>query len=103
MDKDSAGTGTRPVVHGLPVPGPDDEESSSAPSIPSFASLRDTRRRSPADVLMSGQDVAVEPEPPAPRPRDTRPPEWADLWHLGVQAARWCLWQPVAMARRLLC
>jgi hypothetical protein len=103
MDADSPATGPGPVIRGLPVPAPDDEKSSSAPSIPSFASLRDTRKRSPADLLVSRQDAAVEPVPPSPRPVATRPPEWADLWHLGLRVARWCVRQPLATARRLLC
>jgi hypothetical protein len=102
MDKDSPRSEPGPVVHGLPTPGPDEGKSFPAPAIPSFASLRDVRKRSPADVLVSRQDVAEEPARPSPRPSDPRPPEWADLWHAGVRVVRWCLRQPVAMGRRLL-
>ena len=120
MDKDSTGNGPGPVARGLTVPAPEDQESRTAPSIPSFASLRDTRRRSPVDLLLSREDavveppppsprppaprldVAVEPAPPSPRPQATRPPEWADLWYLGLRVARWCMRQPLTTARRLL-
>jgi len=57
----------------------DDEESALASPIPSFASLRSGRRRSPADLLVSRQPAAVQPVPPSPRPGAARPPEWADL------------------------
>jgi hypothetical protein len=81
---------------------PDDEESALAPSMPSFASLRGGRRRSPADLLVSLQPVAVEPVLPARRPGAARPPEWADLWHLGLRVARWCVQQPITTVRRLV-
>jgi hypothetical protein len=81
---------------------PDDEECALAPSIPSFASLRSGGRRSPADLLVSLQPAAVEPLTPARRPAAARPPEWADLWHLGLQVARWCLQQPITTVRRLV-
>jgi hypothetical protein len=81
---------------------PDDEESALAPSIPSFASLRGGRRQSPADLLVSRQPAAVQPVPPSPRPEAARPPEWADLWHLGLRIARWCVQQPVTTVRRLI-
>ncbi|WP_104526314.1 helix-hairpin-helix domain-containing protein [Blastococcus atacamensis] len=90
-----------------PVPEADDEESPAAPSIPSFASLRDARRRTPVDLLLPPhpevREPAAEPaRPAAPRPVTPRPPEWADLWHLGLRVARWWLHQPVATVRRLL-
>jgi hypothetical protein len=69
---------------------PDDDQSAAAPTIPSFASLRGGPRRSPADALLY----------PAPSP--TRPPEWADLWLLGLQVARWCMQQPIRTVRRLI-
>jgi hypothetical protein len=81
---------------------PDDEESPLGPSIPSFASLRDGRRRSPADLLVPRQPAAVPPLPPSPHPRSASPPEWADLWHLGFRVARWCLLQPITTMRRLI-
>ena len=98
-----------PPMPGVPVPGapsrgraasvdtvarwnPEDEESVSAPPIPSFESLRAGGRRSPADVLLS-----------APSPAGTvAAPEWADLWRLGLRLARWCLRQPCTTMRRLV-
>jgi hypothetical protein len=79
----------------------DDEESALAPPIPSFASLRGGGRRSPADLLVSRQPAAVQPVPPSPRPGAAGPPEWADLWGLGLRVARWCL-QPITTVRRLI-
>lgn len=81
---------------------PGDEESALAPSIPSFASLRSGRRRSPADLLVSRPPAAVEPVAPSPRPGAVRPPEWADLWRLALRAARSCVRQPIAAVRRLV-
>jgi len=69
---------------------PDDEQSREAPAIPSFASLRGGARRSPADRLLY------------PEPAATRPPEWADLWLLGLRVARWCAQQPIRTVRRLI-
>jgi hypothetical protein len=80
----------------------DDEESALAPSIPSFASLRGGRRRSPADLLVSLQPVDVEPFSRVRRPAAARPPEWSDLWHLGLRVARWCVQQPITTVRRLV-
>ncbi|WP_147251521.1 DNA-directed RNA polymerase subunit alpha C-terminal domain-containing protein [Blastococcus sp. TBT05-19] len=80
---------------------PDDEDSPAAPSIPSFASLRDTSRRSPIDLLVPQQLPLPEPEP-ARTVAPPRPPEWADLWHLGLRVARWWLQQPARTVRRLL-
>jgi hypothetical protein len=101
MPNKSPRTGPGRVDGGLQVPGADDRESPSAPPIPSFASLRDARRRSPADLLVSGPPADVEqlPLPPSGPPR---PPEWADLWHLGLRVARWCVRQPLTTVRRLL-
>ena len=81
---------------------PDDEESPLAPSIPSFASLRSGRQRSAADLLVPRQPAPVQPVPLSPRPEVARPPEWADLWHLGLRVARWCVQQPIARMRRLI-
>ena len=78
-----------------------DDESPLAPSIPSFASLRGGRRRSAADLLVPRQPAIVPPGTLSPRPEVARPPEWADLWHLGLRVARWCLQQPIATVRRL--
>jgi hypothetical protein len=81
---------------------PDDEESALAPPIPSFASLRGGGRRSPADLLVSRQPEAVLPASPSPGPAAARPPEWVDLWYLGLRLARWCVQQPITTARRLI-
>jgi hypothetical protein len=72
------------------------------PPIPSFASLRGGGRRSPAGLLLSRQPAAVQPVPPWPRPGAARPPEWADLWRLGLRVARWCVQQPIRTAVRHL-
>ena len=81
---------------------PDDEESPLVPSIPSFASLRGGGRRSAADLLVPRQPAPVQPVPPPPRPEVARPPEWADLWALGLRVARWCVQQPITTMRRLI-
>ena len=79
----------------------DDEESALAPPIPSFASLRGGGRRTPADLLVPRQPGTGPPVPPAPRPASARPPEWADLWRLGLRVARWCVQQPITAVRRI--
>jgi hypothetical protein len=79
----------------------DDEESGLAPPIPSFASLRGGGRRSPADLLVSRQPETAQPVPSSPHPGAARPPEWADLWRLGLRVARWCVQQPITAVRRL--
>jgi hypothetical protein len=81
---------------------PDDEESPLTPSIPSFASLRGGRRRSAADVLVPRNPASVQPVASSPRPEVARPAEWADLWHIGLRVARWCVQQPIATMRRLI-
>ena len=63
-----------------------DDESPSPPVMPSFASLRDPRRRTAVDLL-----VPAAPARPPLRPSDrlpTRPPEWSDLWLLGLRLAQ---------------
>lgn len=102
MDHHVPRTGSGSRTRGLPVPAPDEAESASPPSMPSFASLRDTRRRSPVDLLLAPQDPPVETAPPAAPTVAPRPAEWADLWHLGLRVARWCVRQPLSTARRLL-
>lgn len=67
-----------------------DPNGPTAPAIPSFASLRGPRRRSPVDVL-----VPAEQAPP-------RPPEWSDLWLLGVHVAGAVVALPGRLLRRLL-
>ena len=81
---------------------PDDEESPLVPAIPSFASLRGGGRRSAADLLVPRQPAPVQPVPLPPRPEVARPPEWADLWTLGLRVAQWCAQQPITMMRRLI-
>ncbi|TFV90117.1 hypothetical protein E4P40_07835 [Blastococcus sp. CT_GayMR20] len=80
---------------------PDDEESPLAPSIPSFDSLRRGGRKSPADLLVSRLPETAQPVPRAARPGGAPPPEWADLWRLGLRVARWCAQKPVTAVRRL--
>ena len=81
----------------------DDEESPLTPSIPSFASLRSGPRRSASDVLLSGYPVAGPlPAPRSSRAAAARPPEWADLWHLGLCLVRRCVQQPITVVRRLI-
>ena len=64
-----------------------DDESSSPPVMPSFASLRDPRRRTAVDLLVPAAPAATT-ELPA-RPTGTpRPPEWSDLWLLGRHITR---------------
>jgi hypothetical protein len=81
---------------------PDDEESALAPPIPSFASLRRGGRRSPADLLLSQQPARDRPVPRRLVPVPCGPPEWGDLWYLGLRVARWCVQQPITTVRRLI-
>ncbi|MGY1605285.1 hypothetical protein [Geodermatophilus sp. SYSU D00815] len=101
------------------MPTGNETESPAAPPIPSFASLRDPRRRTPVDVLVPAREPDPEPAPapvaptrPATRPAP-RPAEWADLLHLGVRVARasaavpgrllgWTAAAPGRCVRRLL-
>ncbi len=71
----------------------DDEDLNgpTAPAIPSFDSLRGPRRRSPVDVLV-----------PAEQPAPPRPPEWSDLWLLGLHVAGALAALPARLVRRLL-
>ena len=57
------------------------DADSRDPTIPSLASLRDPRHRTAVDVL-----VPAPADPP--RPAATRPPEWADMWLLGMHVVR---------------
>ena len=72
------------------MPIDDPERGPMAPAIPSFDSLRGPRRRSPADVL-----VPAHQAPP-------RPPEWGDLWLLGLHVAGALAGLPGRLVRRLL-
>jgi hypothetical protein len=95
-----------------PTPSDDDDGAGPAsPEIPSFASLRDPRRRTALDLLVPAPEPAPAPEPtpapaagtgtePAPRPEPApgpgprrpaaapRPAEYADLLRFGVRLAR---------------
>jgi hypothetical protein len=72
-----------------------------APPVPSFASLRDPRRRSPLDVLAPPPAAPEPAAPPAAAPTP-RPPDYADLLRLAVHLARWTAGLPVRGLRRLL-
>ena len=104
-----------PPANVRPAPGAAEEESPTAPSIPSFASLRAPRRRTPVDLLMpedppAPAEPAVDRAAPAPVPR---PPDYSDLLRLGVRLVRaaavvpgrvalWSVQEPVRCLRRLL-
>jgi hypothetical protein len=81
----------------------------TVPAMPSFASLRDPRRRSPIDLLVppAAEDEAVVepvvPDVPAAAPRPAarpapRPAEYADLLPAALRLARWTL---ACLRRRL--
>jgi hypothetical protein len=75
-------------------------DSPLAPPIPSFESLRGPRRPSALDLLVPGQPPAPAPPPAAaPRPAAPRPPEYADLWRLGVHLVRAAACVPVRLLR----
>ena len=64
-----------------------DDESPSPPVMPSFASLRDPRRRTAVDLLVPTAPAAARA--PSSRPAAAqRPPEWSDLWLLGRHVTR---------------
>jgi hypothetical protein len=68
-----------------PAPAPpaapeEDQESPAAPAIPSFESLRSPRRRTTVDLIVPATPPPADPTPAAPRP-----PDYADLWRLGVR------------------
>jgi Bacterial RNA polymerase, alpha chain C terminal domain len=76
----------------VPEPGPRpaagvEEESRAAPAIPSFDSLRGTRRRSAADLLVPGSGPGQTPAGPGPAAAP-RAAEYADLLRLGVRLVR---------------
>jgi hypothetical protein len=64
----------------MPPRTPDAEHRD--PTIPSLASLRDPRHRTAVDLLVPAATAPTNP------PRTSRPPEWGDLWLLGVHVAR---------------
>jgi hypothetical protein len=74
-----------------------DDESPSPPVMPSFASLRDPRRRTAVDLLVPAAPAA--PRTPPARPTGApRPPEWSDLWLLG----RHVTWSLAGLPRRVM-
>jgi Bacterial RNA polymerase, alpha chain C terminal domain len=79
----------------LAEPGADEEESPDAPRIPSFESLRSTRRRTTVDLI-----VPATPPPADPMPTAPRPPDYADLWRLGVRVGSTLATLPVRLALR---
>ena len=74
---------------------PDDEESPAAPAIPSFESLRSTRRRTTVDLIVPATPPPADPTPTAPRP-----PDYADLWRLSVRVGSTLATLPVRLALR---
>lgn len=100
-----------PPEAGHDEPGPAEEEAPVAPEIPSFASLRDPRRRAPVDVLLSQSTYGPAASGPAPAAAP-RPAEYADLLRLGARViravaalpwrvARWSVREPVRCVGRL--
>lgn len=94
-----------------PEPAPAEEEPRAAPAIPSFASLRDPRRRTAVDLLVPSPPPARSAAVPA-APRAARPAEYADLLLLGVHVlravagvpgrlVRWAAREPGHCVRRL--
>ncbi|WP_448628543.1 DNA-directed RNA polymerase subunit alpha C-terminal domain-containing protein [Geodermatophilus sp. URMC 64] len=93
----------RRVVPEPGTPHPIEDEAPAAPPIPSFASLREPRRRSAVDLLVPGAPpVAAEPSPPSPPSPAPRPAEYADLLRLAVRLVRWSVREPVRCLGRLL-
>jgi hypothetical protein len=81
-----------PAQLSSPEAASDDEESPDAPRIPSFESLRSTRRRTTVDLI-----VPATPPPPDPTPTAPRPPDYADLWRLGVRVGQALATLPVRL------
>ena len=78
----------------------DDSEGPASPVMPSFASLRNPRRRTAVDVL-----VPDAPPEPAAAPRAAgapRPAEWSDLWLLGRHVTRSLIGWQLRCLRRVL-
>jgi hypothetical protein len=105
----------------MPISTPDDPVASSvdragagspaAPEMPSFASLRDPRRRTPIDLLVppdshpdhrpdrGPRPAAARPAAQVPPSAASRPPEWADLWHLAAHVTVALAGVPVRVVR----
>lgn len=64
-----------------------DDESPSPPVMPSFASLRDPRRRTAVDLLVPTAPAVATARASRPAAAQ-RPPEWSDLWLLGRHVTR---------------
>ena len=97
-----------PPDPGQPALPEEDQESPAAPAIPSFESLRSPRRRTTVDLIAPATPPPADPTPAAPRP-----PEYADLWRLGVRVGSaiatlpvrltlYAVREPVRRVRRLL-
>ncbi|MBB3083929.1 DNA-directed RNA polymerase subunit alpha C-terminal domain-containing protein [Geodermatophilus sabuli] len=110
------GPGTVAAIRRV-VPEPDaaaaEEESPAAPAIPSFASLRDPRRRTAVDLIVPATPhpadrAATRPGEPAAAPSGPRaaarpatgprPAEYADLLRLGARVVRAAAGVPLRMA-----
>jgi hypothetical protein len=104
--------GNRPFPERRPDPDPAEEKSPTAPTMPSFDSLRTPKRRSAVDLLVPEQ--LSTPSPPADAPAVApRPAEYADLLRLGLRivraaagvpprVARWAIREQAHCLRRLL-
>ena len=97
-----------PPDRGRPALPEEDQESPAAPAIPSFESLRSPRRRTTVDLIVPATPPPADPTPTAPRP-----PDYADLWRLGVRVGSavatlpvrltlYAVREPVRRVRRLL-
>ena len=82
----------------MPPAGPDEQESPAAPPIPSFASLRDPRRRTTVDLIVPATPPPADPPAPEPARPGPRPPDYADLWRLGVRVGSVLATLPVRLA-----
>jgi hypothetical protein len=86
-----------PEPHPETTPSEDDGDAPPSPAIPSFESLRGPRRRTAVDLIVPAtppRDPETWPAPPPPRP-----PEYADLWRIGVRAASAVAGVPWRVAR----
>ncbi|WNV73622.1 DNA-directed RNA polymerase subunit alpha C-terminal domain-containing protein [Geodermatophilus sp. DSM 44513] len=99
-------------LHAAPAPSrspsPEERESPAAPAIPSFASLRDPRRRTTVDLIVPATPpppaAPRATEPPAPTTPTTtpRPPDYADLWRLGVRVGSVVVTLPLRLTLRVV-